>query len=129
MAATYQRPKNILVIDDDPSVRETLAHFLFSQGFSVESAESGSIALDIVSRSTFDLLIVDAYMPEMNGIELLRCLKERKVIIPSIFISGVINEEMRKEAQTLGVIAVVEKPFSINEIFYNIQQGLGQLSN
>jgi len=124
MPATYRHAKNILIVDDDLSVRETLCRFLLSQGFSVESAENGYAALETLSRSSFDLLIVDAHMPRMNGIALLKCLKEMRITIPSIFISGLLNKEMRKEARRLKVVGIIEKPFSLKEIFCNILLGL-----
>jgi len=124
MISAQRHSKKVLIVDDDPSLRDTLSSFLFLQGFSVESAENGCAALEILSGSTFDLLIVDAYMPKMNGFELLKCLQEKKIAIPSIFISGFINEEMREEVRRLKVLEIVEKPFSINEILRNIQRGL-----
>ena len=124
MPAAYRHSKKVLIVDDDLSVRETLSRFLHSQGFNVESAENGCAALEILSQFSFDLLIVDAHMPRMNGIELLKCLKKKRIAIPSIFISGLLNKEMRKEARRLKVVGIIEKPFSLKEIFCNILLGL-----
>lgn len=124
MPATYRHSKKVLIVDDDLSVRETLSRFLLSQDFSVESAENGCAALEILSQSSFDLLIVDAHMPRMNGIELLKCLKEKRITTPSIFITGLLNKELCKEARKLKVVGVIEKPFSLKEIFCNILLGL-----
>jgi DNA-binding response OmpR family regulator len=124
MPASYRNPKKLLIVDDDISVRETLSRFLLSQGFSVESAENGCAALEILSHFSFDLLIVDAHMPRMNGIELLKCLKEKRIATPAIFISGLLNKEMRKEARRLKVVGIIEKPFALKEIFCNILLGL-----
>jgi len=124
MVTTYQPSKKVLIVDDDSSIRETLSNFLSSKGFRVESAENGYTALKVLQRSPFDFLIVDVDMPKINGIELLSYLKEWNINIPSIIITGNISEEIRKEASRLKVWDVIEKPFSFNDIFLNIQQGL-----
>jgi DNA-binding response OmpR family regulator len=124
MHGTYRHSKKLLIVDDDISVRETLSRFLLSQEFSVESAENGYAALEILSHSSFDLLIVDAHMPRMSGIELLKCLKEKRITTPAIFISGLLNKETRKEARRLKVVGIIEKPFAFKEIFCNILLGL-----
>ena len=124
MAATYYPSIKVLIVDDDISIREILSRFLLSRGFSVESAENGYAALEMLHQSSFDLLIVDIDMPKMNGIELLRCLKEKKITTPSIIITGIISEETCEEARKLKVLKVIEKPFSMHDILCNIQQGL-----
>lgn len=63
MAATYYPSIKVLIVDDDISIREILSRFLLSRGFSVESAENGYAALEMLHQSSFDLLIVDVDMP------------------------------------------------------------------
>ena len=116
--------KKVLIIDDDPSIRETLSYFLLSQGFHAESVEDGDTALKTLQQSPFDLLIVDVDMPRMNGIDLLKCLKEKNINTPSIIITGLISDMIHKEANKLKVLEVMEKPLSLYDILGCIQKGL-----
>ena len=116
--------KKVLIIDDDPSIRETLSYFLLSQGFHAESVKDGDTALKTLQQSPFDLLIVDVDMPRMNGIELLKCLKEKNINTPPIIITGLISDMIHKEANKLKVLEVMEKPLSLYDILGSIQKGL-----
>jgi len=69
-------------------------------------------------------LIVDVNMPRMNGIDLLKCLKERNINTPSIIITGIKSKKVQKEAVALKVSNVIDKPFSLHEVLRSIQQGL-----
>lgn len=78
----------ILLIDDEEIMRETLADCLISAGHSVDQAENGKVALELLGHIHCDLIILDVFMPEMDGIELIRVLRTRSDSPPIITISG-----------------------------------------
>jgi len=82
------RPKSILLVDDELSIRLLLRAVLQNAGYQVEVAEDGYVALHRISESRPDLVITDLRMPNMNGFELLAVLRSRFPEIPTIAISG-----------------------------------------
>ncbi|HEV2676025.1 MAG TPA: cache domain-containing protein [Aliidongia sp.] len=106
-ASMDPRPTRILVVDDDPSVRETVAEMVDSLGFSVLSAENGHQALDhLAADRSIDLVITDFAMPELNGAEVARCARHMRPGLPIIFVTGFADvESLRGEAW------VLQKPF------------------
>ena len=79
--------KTILIVDDDPAIRE-LIHESLSENFNVVSAHNGKIAFEIVLNSNVDLIISDIDMPIMNGIEFLQNVRAKKIQTPIIMMSG-----------------------------------------
>jgi DNA-binding response OmpR family regulator len=78
----------VLLIDDEEIVRETLADFLINDGYSVEQAANGRSGLKFLEDTTYDLIILDVFMPELDGIELIQILATRSNQPPIITISG-----------------------------------------
>lgn len=78
----------ILVVDDEEGSRSVIEEFLRSKGYEVETFESGPPALAALEKSPFDLLVLDIYLPGMDGIEILREVRKRHPKLPVIAISG-----------------------------------------
>ena len=98
--------KSILVIDDDHLVVKSLVRLLENEGYSVSGAESGNQALDLIRDNTFDLIISDIRMPDINGIQTSYNIrdflkKNKKQAIPVIFITGYSDEGSYNEAKKL----------------------------
>jgi CheY-like chemotaxis protein len=79
----------VLVIDDQPGVRATISLVLQAEGFEVMAVESGQLGLNEFHKSYFDLVIVDIFMPEMDGVKLIKALRARIPTQPIMAISGV----------------------------------------
>lgn len=109
-----EAPKKILLVDDDESL-----HPLFKKAFSdfketeVITASSSKEAFKIIENGSIDLLILDLMMPEINGIEILKTLKNQKNQIPIIFLTGISKSDEIKELMDLGAKGVISKPFKI----------------
>ncbi|MFH1338323.1 MAG: 2-hydroxyacyl-CoA dehydratase [Candidatus Omnitrophota bacterium] len=121
--------KKILVIDDDPLVTKTLVKYLKSCGYEIESAFSGKEAIKKVEDSLFNLIIADIRMPGMDGLETIKKLRDisqdkYKTKIPEIVITGYASEESKKEAEELGVLAYIYKPFDKDEFLEAIKTSL-----
>jgi CheY-like chemotaxis protein len=106
------RPK-LLLVDDEPDILETLVLILEKDGYTIETAENGLVALDKINNTTYDLVVCDYVMPKMDGISLLKKIREQNNLIPFIFFSGNANDEHSKRMMELGAMALVSK----SEIF------------
>lgn len=96
--------KSVLIIEDHVGLREAYELLFVKEGYKVELAENGKAGLDLATKATYDLILLDMLMPEMSGIEFLRAYKpldhpETKVIA----FSNMQTPEMIKEAMELGV--------------------------
>jgi CheY-like chemotaxis protein len=121
--------KKILIIDDEEIVTKSLQKLLKKNNFEVYTANSGHQALEIAKKEKFDLLITDIRMPGMNGVDTIKNIykileKKNKGIIPTIFITGYVNEEIEKTAEELKPVAYIYKPFDINELVEKIKEVL-----
>jgi len=119
--------KHILVIDDEQLVTESLKRLLKKQGYSVTIADNGIDAIEKVKikESGFDLIVVDIRIPEMDGIEIIKKLREiMKKPTPEIFITGYASDESLKQAQELNVADYIYKPFDIGEFLKLVQKNL-----
>ena len=117
--------KNILVIDDDVLVLNSLEKLFKKEGYAVIAASSGKEALEKIEESDFDLVIVDIRMPELDGIEAVRNIKrirktKNKPDIPVIFITGYADIEANERAKKIG--EVVLKPFDLEEFLACVKQ-------
>jgi len=102
---------SILVVDDEPDLRDALEFLLRREGYSVTQASSAAQALAEIQRSPFDLVISDILMPEMHGIELLKRIKQSDDGIPVLMITGQSTIQDAVEAIKLGAEDYIAKPF------------------
>jgi two-component system, chemotaxis family, chemotaxis protein CheY len=117
---TSQKPRTALVVDDVPTVRESLAIAMGDAGFEVSSAANGREALDLLEAEEFDVLVTDMWMPEMDGLRLLKEIRGRR---PKMRIFGVTGggprltiEAMSSLAEVWGAERVFLKPFDDDEL-------------
>jgi len=122
---------NILVIDDDPAVRMTMRLVLEREGHTVVPATDGLAGMRAVKAGGIDLLIVDIFMPGMDGIETLLEVREHQPDLPAIVISGTSlgGEGMQAPdflamAVKLGAVRSLQKPFKPRDIIAAVRQSL-----
>jgi CheY-like chemotaxis protein len=111
--------KRILVVDDDPLICGAIHTWLEARGFAVVVADGGATGLNALACSAFDLMIVDIFMPHMNGFESVRVFHQRAPTVPLIAISGYMFAEQRTPAPDflnmalrLGATRCLRKPFT-----------------
>ena len=100
------------IVDDEEPVRNSLAFLLTTSGFAVRTHESALDFLDVAPDIHSGCLITDLRMPEMDGVELLRRLRERDIALPAVVITGHGDVQMAVEAMKNGALDFIEKPYS-----------------
>lgn len=117
--------KRILVVDDDAlNLRRT--QMILEKQYDVVLAESGEQAIAKVIHQDFDLILLDIAMPEMDGLETYKRMKNYSVDIPVIFLTASGHEEDVLSAIRLGAINYLKKPFLPQELLRRIALGLGE---
>ncbi|MFN8789966.1 MAG: sigma-54-dependent transcriptional regulator [Bdellovibrionales bacterium] len=114
----------ILVVDDEESIREFLEIMLKKEGYEVTLAEDGAQAKDLLGKKTFDMVISDLQMPNMNGLELLKHVKESSPDTVFMMITAFGTTETAVEAMKIGAYDYITKPFKIDEVRLNINNAL-----
>ena len=105
----------VLIVDDEAGVRSALSGVLRDEGYEVETVESGEACLDRVGRAPYDVIVLDIWLPGMDGLVTLARLRERRVDAPVVMISGHGNIESAVRAIKLGAYDFVEKPLSLEK--------------
>ncbi|MBW7886957.1 MAG: response regulator [Bacteroidetes bacterium] len=116
----------ILVVDDSSTVRKFVSVSLSMQGFRVVTAEDGMDALEKLPREQVDLLITDLNMPNMDGLELVKALRESTDFkeLPIIILTSLKDETLKNAGASLGVRSYLNKPFSLEKVQYEVSKYL-----
>ena len=118
---------NILVVDDEPQIARVLKTTLSSHGYGTRTASDGDEALQMMKSWPPDLIITDLRMPNMDGLELCRHVRE-KSRIPIIVLSVKGEERIKVEALDAGADDYVTKPFNVNELLARVRAALRRAS-
>src|ERR687886_29942 len=116
----------ILIVDDEPGVRTALTGVLRDEGYSVEAVSSGEACIDRAARGGVDLILLDVWLPGMDGLSTLARLRDRQVDAQVVLISGHGNIESAVRAIKLGAFDFVEKPLSLEKTVLVIRNALRQ---
>ena len=116
--------KNILVVDDDMSVRTTFSSVLRQEGYQVTAVKNGYEAIKAIDEESFDLALVDLRMPGMDGIEVLEKIKSGRPQTRVIIYTGYGSVTTAVEAMRKGAADYLNKPFSPNELKAGVKKAL-----
>lgn len=108
--------KKILIVEDEEIARDVLIQALETLGYATCGAINGRHALEQIACNSVDLVLTDIYMPEMNGLELLRKLREDGNDIPVILITGFDADEAKQVAEEFNASALLLKPFRLIQL-------------
>ena len=123
--------KRILVIDDDPIMRDTIKDILQFEGYSVADAADGKEGMELMQNEQFHMIVTDVLMPEKDGIEVIIEAKNRYPDVKVIAISGggyISAENYLKMARDLGASATVVKPFDIDVFTCEVNRLLQEMN-
>ena len=116
--------RKILIVDDEESIIQSLEGILSDEGFEVISAEGGAEALEKIGEEMPDLVLLDIWMPEMDGIETLIKIKETYSLLQVVMMSGHGTIETAVKATKLGAYDFIEKPLSIEKVLLSINNAI-----
>lgn len=115
---------SILIVDDEPTIVQSLTGLLTDDGFEVISASNGYEALKLIESESPDLVLLDIWMPGMDGIETLKEIKKDNPFIQVIIITGHGTVETAVKATKLGAFDLIEKPLSFDKVIVSINNAL-----
>jgi two-component system KDP operon response regulator KdpE len=116
-------PLKVLVVDDEPPIRKLLRLGLSTQGYDILDAPSGKIALELMAERP-DLVILDLGLPDVEGLELLRKIRQANEAVPIVVLSSRGEEAAKVQALDLGADDYVTKPFGMEELLARIRAAL-----
>jgi two-component system response regulator MprA len=111
----------ILVVEDDPAVREALERALGFEGYEVDAARDGGIALSMVRSTTYDLVLLDVMMPHVDGIETCKRIRASGDTIPILMLTAKTAVDDRVEGLDAGADDYLTKPFALDELLARIR--------
>jgi two-component system, OmpR family, phosphate regulon response regulator OmpR len=123
------RRDKIVVVDDDPRLRELLQRYLSQEGFDVSVAESGEELMRMLPKEAVDLLVLDVMMPGENGIAVCRRLRANQITIPIIMLTAKSEELDRITGLEVGADDYLSKPFNPRELLARINAVLRRRPN
>jgi two-component system response regulator RegX3 len=128
-AKAVRQPRGtVLVVEDEPSLAETIAFLLRSDGFDVAVAATGPEGLDAFRTTTPDLILLDLMLPGMNGLEVCRTIR-RTSMVPIIMVTARAGEAEKVVGLAAGADDYLTKPFSIGELRARIRTLLRRRAN
>jgi len=114
-------PARILVVDDEPAILRFLRVGLSSKGYVVAEADTGRAALDALRQHRADIVVLDLGLPDMDGLDVIRTVREDRDMVPIIVLSSRDNETAKVAALDLGADDYVTKPFGIDELLARLR--------
>ena len=125
VAADKPKPLVVLVIEDDPFFRDVMVEALERAGFRTQAAENGSVGLKIALAQPIDIVVTDLFMPEKEGMETIRSLRDRFAFMPILVVSGGIagqRSDFLGMSVRLGASAAISKPFLPSELVQAVRK-------
>ncbi len=123
---TVSECSNILIVDDTPANLRVLVSMLVSRGFTLRTVSDGELALEVARNDPPDLILLDVMMPDMDGYEVCRRLKEDELLkdIPVIFLSALKDTKDKVRAFEVGGVDYISKPFQFEEVRARVETHL-----
>jgi len=112
----------ILFVEDDADTRELVAYVLTRENYQVQLAENAELGIEFAQLESFDLFVIDNWMPGVSGIDLCARLRELNPLTPILFFSGAAYEQDKREAIAAGAQGYLTKPASIDELLAKVSQ-------
>jgi len=116
MVTALDRPTRILVVDDEPLIADMMVDMLTAEGYQVDTAANGRLALEKIKQQSYELILSDLLMPELDGFELYRELERcRPDLLRRMIFISVTTEQYRRFLEETGV-PILPKPFELEDL-------------
>ena len=122
--STAKVPTSVLVVDDEVAILQPLKGVLEQEGYEVQTASDGVSAINCVQSSSFDVVLLDVKMPRVDGIEVLRFIKEHFLDTQVIMLTGMSDVRTAVECMQVGAFHYITKPYSLEELLTIIKRAL-----
>lgn len=119
----------ILIAEDDPRLLKSLIHIMKTNNYSVDGVSDGKTALQLALSDEYDGLVLDIMMPEMDGIEVLKALRNKGITTPALFLTARTEVEQRVEGLDAGADDYLPKPFKTAELLARVRAMLRRKDN
>lgn len=119
-----ERELSVLIVEDEPHLRDALRLILEDRGFTVATAATGGAGVELARRGHFGLVITDLRLPDMTGLDVLRAVRELNPRASMILTTSYGSPEIFAEARSLGASAILDKPFSPSQLLHLIDATL-----
>lgn len=117
----------ILICEDNPMAMKTLSVVLEREGFDADTAEDGNIAVELLQRNEYDLLVVDIHLPYRSGLELVKYVRsDQGRDTPVIILTAFSDNQMQRQAGELGISGYIVKPFNPGDLVARIKSILNK---
>ncbi len=125
---TAPAPANVLLIDDEMTIRSAGSSVLQHLGYTVETAENGKQGLEMIDakEGSYRLVLLDLAMPVMDGTTALKILRAKYPALPVLLMSGYVSDKLDALIQFGGPTAVIQKPFSLTALQKSVEEMLGK---
>lgn len=110
------KPAHVLVVDDEPPVVEVIRDILEANGYQVTATLYSSEALELIKRRHFDLVFLDLVMPDVDGAELFKYIREADKDLPVVIVTAYPDSQLMEKAMEHGPFLIIRKPFVIEDI-------------
>jgi DNA-binding NtrC family response regulator len=114
--------RNILIIDDNEDVRQLFCDLIEMLGFAPRPVSSGVAALQQLKAGPFDLVILDMRMPDLNGLDTFKAIRQLNAAVPVVLTTGFGMDRSVQEALSMGALLCLEKPFNIQRVMKTIRE-------
>jgi DNA-binding response OmpR family regulator len=117
----------ILICEDNPMAMKTLSVILEREGYEADTAEDGNIAIDLLMKNNYDLLVVDIHLPYRSGLELVKFVRsDLEKDTPAIILTAFSDHQMQHQAGELGISDYIVKPFNPGDLIAKIKSILNK---
>lgn len=117
----------LLITDDDRFLRQSLAEAMSRCGLEIATASDGDEAIRLFDAGQPHLVIADFHMPRVNGLEVIRHIRSRNLIVPCILISAAMDDSIRSEAQQVSNVGVFDKPVRLATLRQSVMRSLEEI--
>lgn len=121
MSEVSEAVSSVLIVEDDPGVRDALERALSFEGYSVETARDGAVALSMLRNHTYDLIVLDVMMPHLDGLEACRRIRAGGDDVPILMLTARAAVDDRVEGLDAGADDYLPKPFALDELLARIR--------
>ncbi|MDP6039029.1 MAG: response regulator [Candidatus Latescibacteria bacterium] len=116
----------VLIVDDDPSIRQVLHEIVTIYGYDCETAESAKEGISLLAQKRIDLVMLDLQMPDITGEQFLDFIRKKGIRTPVVVVSAHVDKDIAKKLGEIGINGIITKPFEVDRVIDVMNRALGK---